>query len=225
MKLKKIALWSLGTTILTSIITTLFTSPVYAGCSLNEKESQLKEQYNGLVSISRGQYNSLQAIPIAVDIYLTGGTISQEWAKEELQDIGIDPARFLVSNGFNPARDKLIGHVLTFQCWANFNRAHTSYNVSKPLLANEQLTQNPQPFMPATGTVQDLQGVESRDISERPWGMGGAYSDNTEANTTYESQGSPWTAKAQALNRTLEKSDTMLGDIQRTTRRFPFVDF
>ncbi len=95
----------------------------------------------------------------------------------------------------------------------------------KPILANEQLTQNPQPFMSATGTVEDLEGVESRDISEPLWGMGGAYSDNTEANTTYESQESPWVAKTQALNLTLKKSDLMLGDLHRPTLRFPVPDF
>ncbi len=95
----------------------------------------------------------------------------------------------------------------------------------RPMLANEQLIQNPQPFIPATGTVEDLQGVESRDISEPLWGMGGAYSDSSEANTTYQSQESPWVAKTKALNFTLKESDLMLGDLHRPTLRFPFVDF
>jgi hypothetical protein len=95
----------------------LFSSPANAGCERQPKEAQINSKYNNLVSFSPGQYNALQAIPIAVDTYFIGGTISSEWAKEELKRIGMNAAEFLIRNNFNPARDELIGDIMTFQCY------------------------------------------------------------------------------------------------------------
>jgi hypothetical protein len=81
---KKVALASITTTFVTLSFTLFPSPPAQAGCTLNEKEAQIRERYNGRYAMSSRQYSAPQAIPIAVDIYFFGGAISSEWAKREL---------------------------------------------------------------------------------------------------------------------------------------------
>ncbi|MGK7947715.1 MAG: hypothetical protein AB4368_02615 [Xenococcaceae cyanobacterium] len=116
MNKKNLAKKVLGTLAILASIAFL-SSPAHAGCNRNEREDKIRNKYNGLVSFAPGQYNAFQVIPIAVETYFNGGSISQKWAKEELKRISIRAAEFLARNNFDPSKDELIGDVMTFNCY------------------------------------------------------------------------------------------------------------
>lgn len=90
-----------------------------------------------------------------------------------------------------------------------------------PVLANE----TPKPLVTPTGTSQDLNGVEQRDIAQDLGGMGGTYQEEEISDSVYQPQMSPYEAKIQSLNLTLEQVDNNVGDTNRVVRRFPFTNF
>lgn len=98
---------------------------------------------------------------------------------------------------------------------------------SIPVLANEPpIITNPKPLVILTGTTQDLQGIEEKNLAEWLGGVGGEYPTTEDSKeSVYEVQQDFYVVKMQSLNLTLENTDTKLGDTQRITRRFPFTHF
>ncbi|MEA5508854.1 hypothetical protein VB715_03670 [Crocosphaera sp. UHCC 0190] len=93
-----------------------------------------------------------------------------------------------------------------------------------PSLAETEVITDPKPLEIHTGTVQDLNGTESRTQMEGLAGVGGEYPSSEEL-SAFELEKSPYEVKTEAINNTLERNDDNLGDVQRPTYRVPFVHF
>jgi hypothetical protein len=86
--------------------------------NFNEKEAKLRERYGDRFVLG-GEYNALQAIPVPVDIYLTGGEVTMAWAEDEARKAELDAKRLVTDYHFNPATEKLEAGIVTFQVWEN----------------------------------------------------------------------------------------------------------
>ncbi|MEA5532789.1 hypothetical protein [Crocosphaera sp. XPORK-15E] len=93
-----------------------------------------------------------------------------------------------------------------------------------PSMAETEVITDPKPLEVYTGTVQDLNGTESRTQMEGLAGVGGE-SPSSEELSAFELEKSPYEAKTDALNNNLQQHDESLGDVQRPTYRVPFVHF
>lgn len=93
-----------------------------------------------------------------------------------------------------------------------------------PSLAQTEIITDPKPLEIHTGTVQDLDGTESRTQMEGLAGVGGEYP-SAEGLSSFELDKTPYEAKTDALNTTLETHDDNLGDVQRPTYRVPVIQF
>jgi hypothetical protein len=96
---------------------------------------------------------------------------------------------------------------------------------SLPTVAQENVITNPQPLILPSGTVEDLQGIESKDASQWLGGVGGESDEGEGVGSVYEVNQSSYDAKAQALNSTLDQIETQVGDVERPTTSFPFAQF
>ncbi len=92
-----------------------------------------------------------------------------------------------------------------------------------PMNAQTEIITDPKPLETYTGTLEDLEGTESRNRVESLAG-GGGYSRNVE-NPSLETNKNPLEAKTEALNAVLEDHDYKLGDVARPTYRVPLVNF
>ena len=94
--------------------------------------------------------------------------------------------------------------------------------------AQEEIITDPKPLEIHTGTVQDLNGTESKTREEWLGGVGGQYAATEETNeelTRYQFDQTVYEAKTEALNVILEEHDSHLGDVERPTRRIPLIQF
>ncbi|MDB5310770.1 MAG: peptidase [Gemmataceae bacterium] len=124
-------------------------SSVEAAHNRREKEGELRERYKERITFG-GQYNAIQLIPVALDEFINGGTLTQEWVKDEATKALIEGAKFLVEQKFNPATEELIGGVMTFRIWQW--RKDLGYNVFVPYIAIRLKNQNPPP---GRGEIKD----------------------------------------------------------------------
>ncbi|XTZ20141.1 MAG: hypothetical protein ACQZ3M_01040 [cyanobacterium endosymbiont of Rhopalodia fuxianensis] len=95
-------------------------------------------------------------------------------------------------------------------------------------LAQEEIITDPRPLEIHTGTIQDLDGTESKTPEEWLGGVGGRYAaaEGTRGELTqYQFDRTVYKAKTEALDITLEEHDSHLGDVERPTRRIPLIQF
>ncbi|EAZ92202.1 hypothetical protein [Crocosphaera chwakensis] len=92
-----------------------------------------------------------------------------------------------------------------------------------PVEAQTEIITDPKPLETYTGSLQDLEGTESRTRDES-LAVGGEYPRNVEI-PSLETDKNSLEAKTEALNEVLEDHDYNLGDVKRPTYRVPFVHF
>ncbi|WP_119260738.1 hypothetical protein [cyanobacterium endosymbiont of Rhopalodia gibberula] len=99
---------------------------------------------------------------------------------------------------------------------------------SMSAFAQEEIITDPKPLEIHTGTIQDLDGTESKAREEWLGGVGGQYAatEGTRGELTrYQFNQTVYEAKTEALDITLEEHDSHLGDVERPTRRIPLIQF
>jgi hypothetical protein len=99
---------------------------------------------------------------------------------------------------------------------------------SMSTFAQEEIITDPKPLEIHTGTIQDLDGTESKTREEWLGGVGGRYAATEETRgelTQYKFDRTAYEAKMEALDITLEEHDSHLGDVERPTRRIPLIQF
>ena len=89
--------------------------------------------------------------------------------------------------------------------------------------AKPEIITDPKPLETYTGTLQDLEGTQSRNMSAGV-GVGGEYLAYINV-PSLETDKDALEAKTEALDATLEDHDYNLGDVKRPTYRVPFVNF
>ena len=95
--------------------------------------------------------------------------------------------------------------------------------VVTPIHAETEIITDPKPLETYTGTLEDLEGTDSRNRVESLAG-GGEYPPNVNI-PSLEPEKNSLEAKTEALNSTLEDHDYTLGDVARPTYRVPLVNF
>ena len=99
---------------------------------------------------------------------------------------------------------------------------------SMSALAQERIITDPKPLEIHPGTIQDLDGTESKTREEWLGGVDGQYTatgKTREELTRYQFDQTAYEAKTKALDVTLEEHDSHLGDVERPTRRIPLIQF
>ncbi|ACK69106.1 hypothetical protein PCC7424_0646 [Gloeothece citriformis PCC 7424] len=99
---------------------------------------------------------------------------------------------------------------------------------SLPAVGNEIAAVNNdfKPIVAPTGTVEDLTGVQSRNIAKDLGGIGGGSEDlQLLPQSDFKPEMSAYEAKTRAMNLRLDVSDQNMGDTSRITRRLPFLHF
>lgn len=89
--------------------------------------------------------------------------------------------------------------------------------------AQTEIITDPKPLETYTGTLEDLEGTESRNGVES-LAVGGDYQANPEI-PSLEPDKNSLEAKTEALNTVLEDHDYNLGDVKRPTYRVPLINF
>ncbi|MDJ0598778.1 MAG: hypothetical protein QNJ37_08075 [Crocosphaera sp.] len=89
--------------------------------------------------------------------------------------------------------------------------------------AQTEIITDPKPLETYTGTLQDLEGTESRNRVDS-FAVGGDYPPNIEI-PSLEPDKNSLEVKTEALNEVLQDHDNNLGDVQRPTYRVPLVNF
>ena len=95
--------------------------------------------------------------------------------------------------------------------------------VPTPIHAETEIITDPKPLETYTGTLEDLDGTESRNRVES-LADEGEHSPNVDIPSLEPEQNS-FEAKTEALNSTLEDHDYTLGDVKRPTYRVPLINF
>ena len=95
--------------------------------------------------------------------------------------------------------------------------------VVTPSHAETEIITDPKPLETYTGTLQDLDGTESRNRVESLAG-GGEYPPSVDI-PSLEPEKNSLEAKTEALNSTLEDHDYTVGDVARPTYRVPLINF
>ncbi|MGK7940775.1 MAG: hypothetical protein AB4062_11630 [Crocosphaera sp.] len=90
-------------------------------------------------------------------------------------------------------------------------------------LAEPEIITDPKPLEIYTGTVEDLEGTVSSNLSEG-LAVGGDYPPLIDI-PSLEPNKNSLEAKTEALNQILQDHDHSLGDVQRPTYRVPVVNF
>lgn len=89
--------------------------------------------------------------------------------------------------------------------------------------AQPDIITDPKPLETYTGTLQDLEGTQSRNMSA---GVGVGGEDPTYVNVpSLETDKDALEAKTEALDAILEDHDYNLGDVKRPTYRVPVINF
>ncbi len=117
-------------------------------------------------------------------------------------------------------------------CLGGFILAMGTMTNSMSALAQEEIITDPKPLEIHTGTVQDLNGIQSQTREEWLGGVGGEYAatEETTEETTEEIPGyqvdrNAYKANTDRLNITLEDYDPNLGDGERPAQRIPLIEF
>ncbi len=90
--------------------------------------------------------------------------------------------------------------------------------------AEPEIITDPKPLETYNGTLEDLGETESRTLADGLASVGGEYPPSIEI-PSLEPEKNSLDAKTEALNQTLERHDSSLGDIQRPTYRVPLINF